>query len=476
MEMSNPRLIDEKNRSNKKNKDAVKAAAGLAATESAKIATDQAAQTFAKPNSYTGNRQMYDSGAAKKGVKLDAFDKGTVARDPYTGEKLVLRKADAKQLYGEDWAKHLAEGDHITPLEKIFNDNKNNPWLKNSDIKDIANSADNMQVVSRQYNNAKRSRSNEEFVNDSKYLKKTGVELTEEGKANAIKAGKNAEAVVSKSAKVTTIENIVETGHNAGKAGAMNAGAATATMSGIMNIVSVIKGEKSVEEALADTAVDAGKAAATGYVMGGGLTTVCHTLSASSSSFLKALSDANVPGKIITAVVLTGNTLKQYLDGEISTQECLIEIGEKGLNMAMTGYSMAVGQALIPIPIVGAAVGALVGSIAASTYCNKLMDNLKRKELEHQERLRIIEECKRFADQTRALRAELESYLDSYFKEYKSCFDEALSEIHIAFQMGDADRIIDGANQITRKLGGKVYFENSAETRQFLNNGLIDVL
>ena len=137
---------------------------------------------------------------------------------------------------------------------------------------------------------------------------------------------------------------------------------------------------------------------------------------------------------------------------------------------------MAVGQALIPIPIVGAAVGALVGSIAASTYCNKLMDNLKRKELEHQERLRIIEECKRFADQTRALRAELESYLESYFKEYKSCFDEALSEIHIAFQMGDADRIIDGANQITRKLGGKVYFENSAETRQFLNNGLIDVL
>ena len=66
MEMSNPRLIDEKNRSNKKNKDAVKAAAGLAATKSAKIATDQAAQTFAKPNSYTGNRQMYDSGAAKK--------------------------------------------------------------------------------------------------------------------------------------------------------------------------------------------------------------------------------------------------------------------------------------------------------------------------------------------------------------------------------------------------------------------------
>lgn len=476
MEMSNPRLVDEENRSDKKNRDAVKVVAGLAATESAKITTDQVAQTFAKPNSYTGNRQMYDSGAAKRGVKLDAFDKGTVVRDPYTGEKLVLRKADAKRLYGEDWTKHLAEGDHITPLEKIFNDNKDNPWIKNSDIKDIANSADNMQTVSRIFNNAKRSRSNEKFVNDSKYLKKTGVELTEEGKANAIKAGKNAEATVSKKAKVTTVENIVETGHNAGKVGAMNAGATTATMSGIMNIVSVIKGEKSVEDALADTAVDTGKAVATGYVMGGGLTTVCHTLSASTSSFLKALSDANVPGKIITAVVLTGNTFKQYIEGEISTQECLIKIGEKGLNTAMTGYSMVVGQALIPIPVVGAAVGALIGSIATSTYCNKLMNDLKRKELEHQERVRIIAECEKIADQTSALKAELELYLESYFKEYRNCFDEALSEIHMACQMGDADRVIDGANQITRKLGGKVYLENSTDIKQFLNNGLVDIL
>ena len=141
--------------------------------------------------------------------------------------------------------------------------------------------------------------------------------------------------------------------------GAANAGLMTATMSGVLNIVSVLKGEKSAEDALKDTAVDTGKAAATGYVLTGGLTTISHTLSNSSSKFIQALSKSNVPGYVITAVIVTGNTLKKYANGEISTEECIIELGEKGISFATAGASMAVGQALIPIPVVGAAIGCL---------------------------------------------------------------------------------------------------------------------
>ena len=46
--------------------------------------------------------------------------------DPYTGDTLVLTKSEAKRLYGEDWQSHLAESDHIHPLEQVFIDNKNN--------------------------------------------------------------------------------------------------------------------------------------------------------------------------------------------------------------------------------------------------------------------------------------------------------------------------------------------------------------
>lgn len=466
-------VLREENNKNEE-EDSIKAATGFSTMESARASTERASKIYAKSEKY--DRSILDNGAAKVRAKKNAFADGQKVYDSYTGDVLELKKSDAKLKYGKDWQKHLAESDHKIPLEKIHKDNAKNPWLTNDDLKNIANSDDNIEVVSRKYNNAKRSRTNEEFVTDDDYLKRTGVELSGEGKEKAIQSGKASQTIIDKKIRKTAAKNIIKTGHEAGKYSAGNAGVTAATMSGIMNITAVIKGEKSVEDALADTAIDTGKAAATGYVLGGGLTTVSHTLSSSSSKFLQGLSSMNVPGQVITAVMLTGDTIRRYGNGEITTEECIIELGGKGLNFATTGYSMTIGQTLIPIPIVGAAVGALVGSVITSKYYNSLINTLKTKELEHQERLRIMAECKKAADEERAFRAELESYLQSYFREYRDCFDEALSEIQYGFQSGDADSVILGANQITRKLGGRVYYETVEEFKDFLADDSTDIL
>lgn len=466
-------VLREENNKNEE-EDSIKTATGFSTMKSARASTEQASKIYAKSEKY--DRSLFDDGAAKVRAKKNAFADGQKVYDSYTGDVLELKKSDAKLKYGKDWQKHLAESDHKVPLEKIHKDNSKNPWLTNDDLKNIANSDDNIEVLSRKFNNAKRSRTNEEFVTDDDYLRRTGVELSDEGKEKAIKSGKASQARIDKKIRKTEVKNIIKTGHEAGKYSAGNAGVTAATMSGIMNITAVIKGEKSVEDALADTAIDTGKAAATGYVLGGGLTTVSHTLSSSSSKFLQGLSSMNVPGQVITAVMLTGDTIRRYGNGEITTEECIIELGGKGLNFATTGYSMTIGQTLIPIPIVGAAVGALVGSVITSKYYNSLINTLKTKELEHQERLRIMAECKKAAAEERAFRAELESYLQSYFREYRDCFDEALSEIQYGFQSGDADSVILGANQITRKLGGKVYYETVEEFKDFLADDSTDIL
>lgn len=127
--------------------------------------------------------------------------------------------------------------------------------------------------------------------------------------------------------KKAAAKNIIETGHSAGISGAKNAGISALTVSGIMNIVSVIKGEKTGDEAISDILKDGTVATANGYVMGGGLTVISHTLSGSSSKLLKGLAKSNVPAKVITAVMVTGDTLKKWGDGEITTQECLIALG-----------------------------------------------------------------------------------------------------------------------------------------------------
>lgn len=138
--------------------------------------------------------------------------------------------------------------------------------------------------------------------------------------------------------------------------------------------------------------------------------------------------------------------------------------------MATIGYSMSVGQALIPIPIVGGAVGALVGSMLTSGLYNNLINDLKTKQLEHEERIRIIAECNAAVEQTRKFREELEGYLQSYLKDYRECFDAALSSVKLAWQMGDADGMIAGANDITRKLGGKVQYETTEEFKDFFDS------
>lgn len=464
---------------------------GIAATNVSEIAKKEAAKTFAKPKKY--DRNLYEkgkAGEAKKNVKLKTFaeaeQNNTKVFDPYTGKELKLTKKEAILEYGKDkYLDHLAEGDHITPLERVYKDNRNKPWIKNEDIRDIANSDDNLQAVSNTFNNAKRSRTNEEFVSDEKYIEEINkrkikrdqnpIEFSEDGKAKAIETGRESQKIITKKMKRTAFKNAVKTGHEAGLAGAKSSAITSATISGAMNIVAVIKGEKEPGEALVDTAVDTTKAAATGYIMSGGITTISHTLSNSSSKFIQALTKSNIPGYIITAVITTGNTITRYVNGEISTQDCIIELGEKGLNLATAGYSMAVGQALIPIPIVGAAVGALVGSLLTSSIYNKVVNELKNKKNEHDERMRLIGELEYLRDQEKQYRKELNECLQEYFKGFEDCFDEALSTIEECFKAGDADGVIRGANKITEKLNGSIQYDSVESFKSFLDVDTVDV-
>lgn len=449
---------------------------GYVATQTAQVTRQKVEKKFAKPETYTGNRTLYDSGVAKVNAKKRLFNKTSEVIDPYTGDRLVLTKKEAKILYGDEWTKHLAESDHVKPLEQIYNDTKGNVWNTIDDIKKAANSDDNIRVASRKFNNPKRSRTNKEYVEDETYLQSKNVRVTEQGKQQAIRDGEAAERTINRQLRNSSFNNMVQTGHEAGKMGAKNSGITGLTMSGIMNIVSVLKGEKDSEDAIADTIKDGGKAAVTGYAMSGGLTVVSHSLSNSSSQFIRGLAKSNVPGNIITAVMVTGDTLKKWGDGDITTQECLLELGEKGLNVATMGYSMAVGQALIPIPVVGGAVGALVGSMLTSSCYNNLIVNLRKREMESKERKRIIAECRAMAEQTKMFREELEQYLEAYFKEYRECFDTALSSMRFAYEVGDADGVIASANAITRKLGGQVQYENVEQFKSFLDDDTVDIL
>ena len=328
-------------------------ATGIVIGKEINQAIDSLGSKYAKPNKYTGNRKLYDSPQAKINAKSNAYRNGGMAKDPYTGKDLLLKKREAKAEYGNNWQEHLAEADHIEPVQKIHEKYKDAPWLTNDNIKELANSDENIKVISRKLNNAKRNRINEEFYGDNEYLKSKGIDIPRDKKQEAIKDSDKARKSISNDADRKQRLNIRDDFHAAGKNGAYNAGAMTAAMSTVDNLVAVIKGERTPEEALKRIVFDTGTSAAIGYVVSGSVSVIAHTLSNNSSKFIRSLVNSNVPGKVVSAVMATGGTLLKYSKGEIDTKECICELGKDGVNIGITEASMTIGQALIPIPYIG---------------------------------------------------------------------------------------------------------------------------
>lgn len=440
-------------------------AAGQATGQTIEEQLNQAGQTFYKNPVY--NRSNIETKAhvnARNQYKKEVFQNNEVVKDPYTGKQIYKNQATAKEQNGN--IKQSGEVDHIVPLKNVHNQTKEKVWVTQDEVGDVANNEDNYWVVSTEYNRSKNDSTNKEVVKQEK------VDLTEEGKKQALKDQKNAQKAIDKKLTKAKYKNIRETGHKAGKEGAKNAGVTAFATSAVFNFVDVIQGKKEVEDALLETATTATVATVSGYVVTGTMTVVAHSLTGGKSQILKTLGQANAPAKIITAISVTGKTLHDWSTGEITTQECILQLGEKGLSYATMGYSTAVGQALIPIPILGGVIGALIGTSMTSGLYSKLIQDLETKQLEREERMRIIAECKFLAQEERRFKAELEAYLEEYFRDYQHCFNEALTCIYDSFQSGDSEGVVKGANQITRKLGGTVNFETKSEFDVLMNSSV----
>ena len=64
-------------------------AARTASNQATQIQMQKAAQTFAKPSQYTGNRNLFDSESAKRRAKEQAFANGQRPVDPYLKTELA---------------------------------------------------------------------------------------------------------------------------------------------------------------------------------------------------------------------------------------------------------------------------------------------------------------------------------------------------------------------------------------------------
>lgn len=281
----------------------------------------------------------------------------------------------------------------------------------------------------------------------------------------------NQEAIEARShPKLSTVKDIARISHRAGVESAKIGAVVGGGVSFIQNTVAVIKGDKEPEEALLSVAGDTAKAGAVSYATGVVGAAVKGAMQNAPSQYVQALSKTNLPATVVVSVLEVGKTLRRYGKGEIDGAECLTELGEKGTGVLASTVGAAVGQALIPIPVVGPLVGSMVGYAMSASYYNSLVNALNDAKLAHEERLIIEAECRESITAIKEYRLQIELVVQNYLRESAAVFSEAFSAMDEAYSLRDADRFIANCNKISIQLGGKPDFSTKKEFDELMQD------
>lgn len=267
----------------------------------------------------------------------------------------------------------------------------------------------------------------------------------------------------------STASDVADLALRIGLEGAKLGAAAGGGISLIRNAVACIKGEKELGAAASDVLKDTAGAAGAGCFIGAAGSVVKGVWQNSESAALRCLSKSSLPSNLAIGALEVGKTFYRYVNGKIDGTQCLVELGEKGAGMTAASIGAGIGQAAIPIPVVGAMIGSMCGYTLSSIWYSGLAASLQEAKLAHEERKRIEMECQAAIEALREYRAEMEKLIADYFHRHMQAFQLAFGEMHEAFQTGDVDLMIGGANRITEVMGGKPLFRNMDEFEELMS-------
>lgn len=352
---------------------------------------------------------------------------------------------------------------------------KNRKYIESGDVKHIAIPSDQYKGVKNKLN--AEIKKTEKAISKMKAAgKDTGAQEARLSQCQELKKKlrsspvSTAEAIEARTNPwLSTAKDVAKISHRAGVQEAKGAAAVGGGISAVVNVVALVKGDKDAGDAILCVAKDTAGAAAAGYVTGAGSAALKATMQNSGNAVIRTLSKTNLPTQVVVATIETVKTLGRFFNGEIDGEQCLEELGEKGTGMVGGAMGAAVGT-LVGGPI-GAVVGSMVGYLMATSCYGELLGALRGAKLARAERIRVERECEEAIRLIRQYRTEMEEHIADYLADHTAAFHSAFTMMKHAAGVGDVDGFIDGANAVTRKLGGKPRFESMQEFDGFMQTG-----
>ena len=408
-------------------------------------------------------RSNYDSPTARKDFLDSQFQdsKTTISKD---GQTVHRSHEAAKNKYGAKRASyHQAEADHKDPLKNIQERTEKNPVLRSlltdQDIEEVGNRTGNFQVLSKRENASKGAQSEIQRGMETRDVKRVLEGAQTQAQTDLLlaeRAAKNAAVAVG-----TVAANAA--------ADAVNTGAQTAlvalTVSGLNNLAYIASGEKDLETALKDVANDTSAS----FVSGTGAR-LLQDVTAGTAKICGADQLANFiakdfPAAEIALAAMTINTVKQYLDGQISAEDCAFYILRNGAGTL--AYQLG-------FVISGGPAGAIIASVVVTQISNAITEYRQERKLQKDRDA----ELDRLLSDARAEIARqhdsLQGFVQAELGRWDQAIDKGFRQIISSALENNNDGITAGLNTVLGLFGTHARYQTTEEyKRDFFSEGFV---
>ncbi|WP_120889254.1 hypothetical protein [Helicobacter pylori] len=263
--------------------------------------------------------------------------------------------------------------------------------------------------------------------------------------------------------KLSTAKDVASVSHQAG----MNAAQTGAWIGGgvslVTNVYECIANGKDPMKAIKHTAIATLKGGVLSYGSAFASSSLGGLMQSSANRIIQILGKGSAPAMIVGACVANATVLTRYFSGKIDGTELCKQLVKANTTLVSSGAMAVAGQALIPIPVVGALVGGFVGAALSETCFNALLKAREEAKLARQRRIEIERECREIIKLLKAYQNRFKEVFEQYFHETTKFFNQSSDELERALYAGDADLAIAVNNKPREWLGQKALFDNSKE-------------
>lgn len=253
-------------------------------------------------------------------------------------------------------------------------------------------------------------------------------------------------------------------------------GGMRAAFSAIHQCMRLSKGETTAAEAIVVTIKATASGAARGSTVSGGSRVIA--VIANQAGADRILGEMG-PGAIANAIFEAGLSTHRFARGEIGDEAYRQELGGAALRATASTYCGMAGQLLIPLPVVGAAVGAISGYVAAAVLLESGVLGLGSNNIVDiaQERQAAIErECVAAILEMRRCQQELQQLEESYGEGFRQTFRPLLDELRQHQQAGLHRNSLDRLVRIGDALGHSLPWRSFEEFDAFMQDNTIELV